>query len=68
MEKQERGQLVFTVDEVAKMLTLSRHSVYEGIRTGQLPAIRIGRRLLIPRAALERMLGGKRRDGTDDGI
>ena len=48
---------VLTVQETAKYLRLNRNSVYEASKRGDLPiAIRVGRRLLIPRAALERFL------------
>ena len=52
---------VLTVEEAAKRLRISRGSAYEAARRGQLPTIRIGRRLLVPKAAFERMLAG-----TDD--
>ena len=45
-----------SVDAAAKYIGVSRSSAYEAIRRGELPAIRIGRRLLVPVAALERML------------
>ena len=41
-----------TVAEAAKALGLSRNSVYEGVRRGEIPALRIGRRVVIPRTAL----------------
>ena len=47
---------VLTVRETAKFLRLSRNSVYEGIRRGQIPAIVIGRRKLVPLAALRKMV------------
>ena len=47
---------VFTVDEVAKILRIGRISAYQAIERGDVPSIRIGRRILIPRAALEQML------------
>lgn len=46
-----------TIEECASVLRLSRGSAYEAARTGQIPTIRIGRRLLVPRAMLLRMLG-----------
>lgn len=49
---------VCTVEEAAKMLRISRSSAYEGVRTGQIPSVRIGKRLLVPLAALERLLTG----------
>ena len=51
---QER--LCLSVPEAAKLLGISRGLAYELARSGRLPALRFGRRLLIPRAALERML------------
>ncbi len=52
--------LVLTVEEAAGMLRISRGLAYEMVRTGRLPSIRLGRRLLVPRSALERMLEGDR--------
>jgi excisionase family DNA binding protein len=46
-----------TIEECASVLGLSRGSAYEAARTGQIPVLRIGRRLLVPRAKLLRMLG-----------
>lgn len=46
-----------TIEECASVLRLSRGSAYEAARTGQIPVIRIGRRLLVPRAKLLQMLG-----------
>ena len=54
-----------TIEECAVLLRLSRGSAYEAARTGQIPTIRIGRRLLVPRAKLMRMLGES--DGAVDG-
>ena len=45
-----------TVEETAKFLGIGRNSAYEGIRTGEIPSVRIGKRILVPRAALERLL------------
>ena len=48
---------VLTVEEMAEVLRISRGSAYEAVRRGEIPAIRIGRRFIVPRTALERMLG-----------
>jgi excisionase family DNA binding protein len=48
--------LVLTVEEAAKVLRIGRSSAYEAARTGQLPTVRIGRILRVPRSALEEML------------
>jgi len=49
---------VVTVGEAAAILQISRGAAYQAARTKQLPTIRIGRRLLVPVAALDRMLAG----------
>jgi excisionase family DNA binding protein len=51
---QER--LTLTVEEAAQALGISRAFAYEAVTRKQIPHVRIGRRILIPRAALERML------------
>jgi excisionase family DNA binding protein len=45
-----------TVEEAAAYLGIGRTLAFELARTGRLPTLRLGRRLLVPRAALERML------------
>jgi excisionase family DNA binding protein len=47
---------VFTVCEVAKILRIGKISAYQAIARGDVPCIRIGRRILIPRQALELVL------------
>ena len=49
-------RLTLTVEEAAASLGISRASAYEAVRRGDIPAIRIGRRILVPRVALERFL------------
>lgn len=48
--------LTLTIEEAASALGIGRSSAYEAARRGDIPAVRIGKRLLVPRAALERML------------
>lgn len=47
--------LTLTVDEVAEMLGISRSAAYQGTRDGTIPAVRIGRRIIVPRAKLMEM-------------
>jgi excisionase family DNA binding protein len=51
------GRLTWTVEEAADVLGISRNGAYEAIREGKIPCVRIGRRVLVPIAALRRMLG-----------
>lgn len=37
--------LTLSVDEAAKVLGFSRNGVYEGVRRGQIPSLRLGRRI-----------------------
>ena len=53
----EYGELL-TMDEVCLVLQLSKNTVYELARTGDVPIIRLGRQLRTPRAALEQMMDG----------
>ena len=56
MVSDNTDRLVFTVNEARQKLGISRGLTYEAIRTGKIPSIRIGRRILIPKAALQRLL------------
>jgi excisionase family DNA binding protein len=47
----------YDVEEAGRMLGLGRNATYEAVKAGTIPSIRIGRRLLVPKAALDRMLG-----------
>ncbi len=49
---------VVTLNEAAQILRISRGSAYEAAKRREIPTIRIGRSLLVPAAALERMLAG----------
>ena len=49
-------RLCITVTEAAAMLGISRNFAYELVKQKKLPVIQFGKRLLIPRVALERML------------
>lgn len=52
---------VFTADETLRLLggKISRPTLYKALKDGTLPSLRLGRRVLIPRAALERLLAGE---------
>jgi len=49
-------RLCITVPEAAEMLGLSRNFAYELVKRKELPVVKFGKRLLIPRVALEKML------------
>jgi len=47
-----------TSARAAALLGLSRNGGYQAAAAGTLPTIRVGRRILVPRAALMRLLEG----------
>ncbi|HQS15449.1 helix-turn-helix domain-containing protein [Reyranella sp.] len=51
--------LTMTVDEAAQKLGISRNTAYACARSGQLPVIRLGKRMLVPRVAFEAMVRGE---------
>jgi excisionase family DNA binding protein len=53
---------VLTVPEAGKVLRLGRDSAYRAANAGEIPVLRIGRRLVVPVPALLEMLNG---GGTD---
>jgi len=52
----EIERLTLNIKEAAQLLGISRGLAYEMARCGKLPVIRFGRRLLVSKGALERML------------
>ncbi len=56
IEERPQQRLTMTVEEAAVALGISRASAYEAVGRGEIPCIRIGRRILIPKVALERLL------------
>ncbi|MFH1925665.1 MAG: helix-turn-helix domain-containing protein [Chloroflexota bacterium] len=55
-------RLTYNVSTAAKLLGLSRNAAYQGCLTGQIPHLKIGKRILIPRVQLERLLAGEGND------
>jgi excisionase family DNA binding protein len=59
-------RLVYTVEEAAQLLGISRSFAYEAAQRGEIPSMRIGRRILVPKAALERFLASAAEAQSDD--
>jgi excisionase family DNA binding protein len=49
-------QPTIRVEDAARALGISRSAAYEAVRRGEIPAIKIGHRIVVPVAALRRML------------
>ena len=53
----EKKPETLSVPEAGRIVGLGKNASYEAARRGELPVLRFGRILRVPRAALERMLG-----------
>ncbi len=55
--KNTHDRRAYTVEEVARLLGVSRGSAYEAVRSGQIRSLTIGRRIVIPPSAVTELLG-----------
>ncbi len=51
-----RNPVYNSVDELAAELQLSRSIVYRGLRDGTIPSLRVGKRFILPKAAISEWL------------
>ena len=56
LPEQYDGRATLTVPEAAEILGISVWCGWQAVKEGQLPVIRIGRRTIVPRMAIERLL------------
>jgi excisionase family DNA binding protein len=52
------NKVVFTVTEMGKILGIGRNAAYNAVSRGDIPVIRLGRRILISKVALDKWLAG----------
>lgn len=66
-EEGEMEPLLLRAGEVARMLGLGRSKVFAMLAAGELPAVRFGRSVRVPRLALERWVEERTQQawGTD---
>jgi excisionase family DNA binding protein len=58
MEATMRPQrLTMTVEEASEAMGISRSLAYELVRRGEIPSLRLGRRIVVPVRALEDLVG-----------
>ena len=50
----------YTIPETARILGIGRSAAYEAANRGEIPTIRIGKRILVPIEALKRRLSAGR--------
>lgn len=52
------GRDTISVEEAGRILGIGRKTAYEAVQRGEIPALRIGRRLLVPTHRLRALLEG----------
>jgi len=58
----QHERLTLTVEETAEKLGISRGLAYEAVANGEIPVVRVGRRLLVPVVGLEKMLKSSQKE------
>ena len=53
---EQSDKMVYSVTEIAELLGIGRSKAYELVRSGTIPSLRLGRRIVIPKLALNRFL------------
>lgn len=48
--------LTLSVEEAGRILGYSRNTAYDAAKRGELPTIRLGRKIRVPKVALQRLL------------
>jgi len=51
-------RLTVSVEEAAEMLGVSRGTAYNLVRTGDIPSVRLGRRIVVPVRRLRALIDG----------
>jgi excisionase family DNA binding protein len=54
--------LTLTVEQTAKLLGIGRSTAYELVRTGDIPSLRLGRRIVVPIGKLADQIGTRVED------
>jgi excisionase family DNA binding protein len=62
------SRLTYTVPEVAELLGISRSSAYECVRRGEIPALTLGRRVVIAKTAIDALLGTATSDPRESAV
>ena len=63
--EESKESLVLDVPEAGRLLNLSRATAYALAAAGVIPTIRLGKRLVVPRKALEELLASVRKPKVD---
>jgi len=68
MEQTRNRAIYESVDELARELGVSRQVAYRELKLGNIPAIRLGKRFVIPRAAVQTWLANAGLDTNAAGM
>jgi hypothetical protein len=58
-ESGSRERLTYDVPEAGRMAGLGRNASYDAAKKGQIPTIQLGGRLVVPKAAWDKILRGE---------
>lgn len=64
-ERQSLQPVLLHADEAAALLGLGRSTVYRLLQSGELPSIRVGRAVRVPRASLARWIAAQTGEPVD---
>jgi putative molybdopterin biosynthesis protein len=59
-------RIALTVPEVAAELQIPGPTVYDLIRRGEIPSVRVGKRIRVPKRRLEEWVNGRQAAAADD--
>jgi excisionase family DNA binding protein len=48
-----------SIEDLAEILGIGRSTAYAAVRNGTIPSIKVGKRVLIPKVSLHRLLSGQ---------
>jgi excisionase family DNA binding protein len=57
--KQPAAMLSYTVPQALARVPIGRSAFYAALKSNQIPNIRVGGKILIPKATFDRMFGGE---------
>ena len=65
MPKQCAERLTYTTQEAMEKITVSRNWFYGAVKRGDIPSIKIGRKILIPKKAFDELFNGSSEETAD---
>jgi len=66
MKSERESKRLLTIAETASALSIGRSSVYELLRRGEIPSVKLGRARRVPAAALDEFVAKRLREQAAD--